>query len=562
MPSAATPQGGLWISTITYSQSGPPAWAEPGSTIPNDLTHHLVVLAVKGSRAAVCSSDTSIYPALVRATAGVFSPVDRISMESAFVGNQARAIWMNGVHAPTAVKPIAKTLMGSALEYAIDPLGDQSFHYSAMRSVVTINQSGQSTHRVVGVSPANARVWIGRPKDWNDFVSQLESVIDHASGTHSRTVVYDALAQAVSDFTAVTNPYAVAVVPPELLSENDVTDDKRQTAVAWAYDATLCNVRGGPTRVVMDVTFSGLPLGELTITIIPQADRHDLVGQWTAPSINPNLVLATKQDEARLDGLEHLIERGWISIYYESGHTLTQRHLFLPRFRDAPFPWAPPLDFTGYNVAAEKPEHDKAKPLVSCIAAFDKNGNRDVSLFAYVVEKMFKDRNGNSYGWLASDDGSMEFADFIHIDTVDQVVTLVHVKAASSNLPTREVSVSAYEVVVGQAIKNLRHLDHHNLADALNKGQHKKISRAVWYNGLRMINRKGIIQAARQLQPDYKRRLIVLQPQLTVNERTMCEKGSVPPGRIERLKLLSTLLNGARASAISVSADFECAVSL
>src|SRR3546814_3163205 len=38
----------------------------------------------------------------------------------------------------------------------------------------------------------------------------------------------------------------------------------------------------------------------------------------------------------------------------------------------------------------------------------------DDSLFAYVVKKVFSDSAGKPTGWLASDDGSMELADFIH----------------------------------------------------------------------------------------------------------------------------------------------------
>ncbi|KPF82326.1 hypothetical protein IP70_21755 [alpha proteobacterium AAP38] len=480
-------------------------------------------------------------------------------MESAFVGNQAKAIWMNGVHAPTAVKPSAKTLMGSALEYAIDPLGDQSFYYSAMRSTVTIDQGGQRTARIVGVSPANARIWIGRPKDWTAFVDELEALIDHAAGAHAGTNLFNALAQRVTDFATVGMPYSVVVLPPELLSENDVSAAQREMAVAWAYDAKLViNRVSAATNMVLAVSLQGLMLGELSITITPQADRHLVEGKWTRRVVDPNPEIAAKQNDARETGLEYLIELGWISIYYDSGHTLTQCQLFRPRFRDAPFDWGVSLDFTGYDVDVEKPEHDKAHPLIRCIAALDKNGKQDTSLFAYVVEQMFKDAKGNRYGWLASDDGSMEFADFVHIDPAAQVVTLVHVKAANSNVATREVSVSAYEIVVAQAIKNLRHLDHRHLADALHKGKHKKIARAVWHNGIRQTNRKGIISAARALRPDYKRRLIVLQPQLTDNEHMACLNGTATAGRIERLKLLSTLLNGARANANNVGAGFLC----
>jgi hypothetical protein len=558
VPSPATRQGGLWISTITYSQSAQPAWAATASGIPNDVSQHLVVCAVKGKRAAICASDTSLYPALVRAVLGEFSPINRADIDRAFVGNHAKAIWMNGVHAPTAVKPSAKILMGSTLEYAIDPLGDQSFYYSAMRSTVTINQSGLPTARVIGVSPANSRIWTGRPKDWKTFVNELEALIDHAAKAHKGTNLYNALAQTVNDFAQVGRPYSVVVLPPELLSEDEVSTEQRETAVTWAYGAKLHILEGAAKKMTLEVSLHGLLLGELLIQITPKHDKYLIKGKWIRECSDHNSEIATKQREAREAGLEYLIERSWISVYYDSGHTLTQSQLFLPRLRDAPFDWGDSYNLAGYDVDVEKPEHDKAKPLIDCIAAFDKNGKKDTSLFAFVVEKMFTDEKGKPYGWLASDDGSMEFADFVHIDPHKQVVTLVHVKAANSNNAAREVSVSAYEIVVSQAIKNLRHLDHHNLADALQKGQHKGIARAVWLDGVRQKNREGIIMSARALRPDYKRHIIVLQPQLTDNEYSLCHAGKAAPGRMERLKLLSTLLNGARANANNAGADFSC----
>ena len=97
---------------------------------------------------------------------------------------------------------------------------------------------------------------------------------------------------------------------------------------------------------------------------------------------------------------------------------------------------------------------------------------RDKSLFGLVVRHWPNlEERGEQTGWLVCDDGAMESADFIHLDEASEVpeLTLIHVKGSGSKVEERGISVSDYEVVVGQAVKNLRHLDRVHL-----KGQTDK----------------------------------------------------------------------------------------
>lgn len=558
MPLPAVRHGGLWITTITYRQVTTPAWAVPvvGAAAPQDIAEHLVVIACKGDRIAICGSDTAIYGALQRAMRPDFDILPHADMETAFVGAEAKAIWMSGVHAPIAVKPTAKTLMGEALEFALDPLGDQTFYFSAMRSRVAYPIGGVASEKVIGVAPGQGRVWVGRPRDWGAFVTELEAVMDHAAAPgRTRSDLFDALARTVP-FTGVGAPEAVAVAPPDLFSEAEVDPAARETAVRWAYDVRLACASTGPLALTLTADWLGVPLGDLAIDIIPGADSHELDGRWVTTPRHANPAIAADQDRMREEALRLVLEKGWLRIYFDTHEVLAGQRLFKPRFRDARFDYDP-RDFTGYDVDVEKPVHTKTYPLVRAIAGTDAIGNPDTSLFAWVVEKMFLDAHGVPYGWLASDDGSMEFADFVHIDDVNSVVTLVHVKAANSAVTPRNVSTSAFEIVVAQAIKNLRHLDHAHLHGALHRGRKKKIARAVWHNGIKKINRKGIIVAARDLPPGYTRRLVVLQPQLTETERLACENRTATPRRLDSKARLDSLLYGARLTAMAVGAEFE-----
>ena len=115
--------GALRTITIEYQHRSEPPWAPSG--IYTDLVHHLLVISVKGSLAAVSASEPAIRSRIDR-TLTAARPISRAEIESGFVGSETKALWLDGIHTRSDIKPDAKTLMGRALEFAIDPLGDQT----------------------------------------------------------------------------------------------------------------------------------------------------------------------------------------------------------------------------------------------------------------------------------------------------------------------------------------------------------------------------------------------------------------------------------------------------
>jgi hypothetical protein len=72
-------------------------------------------------------------------------------------------------------------------------------------------------------------------------------------------------------------------------------------------------------------------------------------------------------------------------------------------------------------------------------------------------------------------------ADFLHIETIGGKPTLsvIHVKAAGDESAGRGLSVSDYEIVTGQAVKNLRWVDRSALGDDLAKTLNSRIKEKV-----------------------------------------------------------------------------------
>jgi hypothetical protein len=161
------------------------------------------------------------------------------------------------------------------------------------------------------------------------------------------------------------------------------------------------------------------------------------------------------------------------------------------------FSW---VDFSEYDVTKEKPSRLDLNVI----------GEED-SLFCWVKNSWPLDGFGDSAGgWLACDDGSMEIADFIHLDdkSVPPKLSVIHIKASNSASPTRGVSVSDYEIVTSQAVKNFRYLDRTILTEGLESSVGKKVGKLVWYNRRpAKKGRTGMLKALQAIIFEWLRRL-------------------------------------------------------
>jgi hypothetical protein len=150
----------------------------------------------------------------------------------------------------------------------------------------------------------------------------------------------------------------------------------------------------------------------------------------------------------------------------------------------------------------------------------------------------------------------MEIADFICLEIDDPpCLTLIHVKAAKSDSVNRQISVSEYEVVSGQAVKNLRYLDQILISDGLEAGIGRQVGDLVWHNR-RRASRRSMIRELRDVGTDYNKKVVVLQPYVRkqVHDAARADMSSID-GR--RLRQLDTLLLGAQANIRSLGAEFQ-----
>lgn len=563
---------GPWVGGFIYRKAGRPAW---WSQAPEEWTRQLVLVAAKGDFGAVCASDGTIRDQFGPPE---FKHITRARMSEAFIGSRASTAWFNGIHAPTEVKPDAKMLSGQALEFTIDPLGDQTYYLSALRShpvipglsrpviasktptppKISLPKRTRPTSLSVGVAPGRSRVWLSAAASWAQFEERLDAVLSHiAVGAAQAPVAFGKLAQEADDGVVFADAYAIAFMPPELLDE-EISSDAETQRIA--------------ERLVHDVEFEVTPGRDGAFTARALVDGKALLATLTfkidrvASALSPSLAvdkipvgttdrMADRSEaNALFKALKRMGRSGDFRVYYDNQVTVAGSRVYQFTFEDQPFPWT--YDpFTGFDIHREKPwtidlripgtftakgRRKADRSLVEAVLAYD-----DKSLFDWV-------RREHQTGHLLCDDGAMEVADFVHLAD-DHTLTLIHVKGAGGKSRKTngrlQVSVADFEVVAAQAIKNLRHADGMVLTHRIKSRKARDMDAAIWLDGksardrgIKPAQAKATFVAALAKRPSRsKTRVIIVQPRLTKFEVDHC--GRHPnTERAARLNQLNSLM--------------------
>jgi hypothetical protein len=536
--SAVEHRGDLIVVFAHYRERRRTNWTLNSEVV--DEVNHLVLAATRGSHVALYFSDpqrrrscaNAIRKGLVQVADGL-SLVSPGILNAAFVSGRVTTLWLSGIHRRVSVKADNKVLSGLDLRDALDPLGDQTYHFTAARCAAT------GVGLTVGTSPDGSRVWAGATRRWENFEDATDALLARLDGVRSpKRMPLPVVAVAAGSLGEVANAFDVALVPPELNPDNVTVGSAERERLADIAEATSFEILN---RQGMDfsaaVRHGGHDLGDIEIAFDAQGvDRI----RWNVGGT----AAATEVQDRHAEVLAACRERSWLKVWYDSGHTLADGSLFEVRHRDLPFSGFEWIRFGTTDVTKEKPD-----PLAAI-------GTQD-SLFCW-VQRAWPPRSlgrARHRGWLACDDGAMEIADFIHLDMASRAptISLIHVKGAGSSSPNRPVSVSKYEVVVGQAVKNLRFLDRLFLDEGLRDGLKKRIGSLVWRSGKRST-RPAMLRAMASLGTIMNRRVVIVQPQLTRRAHDEARRKAKGP-EIARLRQLDTLLLGAENACRGLGAE-------
>lgn len=532
----AAPDGAF----VHYQDRHRPSWAPEGV---RDQVNYLAVVIVSGDWVAIHATEKSrrdsIAGALRKGELGALRMIPSAQLKAAFIRGKARTLWLRGTHRSTSSKPDTKVIGGRDLSAALDPIGDQTYAYSAARCEPENDAIGS----VMGVAVNKSSLWVGPSADWDEFeatvIATLEALEASAGLAHEPLPV---LADAANNLTGVEQAYDLSITPPEMLQMGPVLDPSGAEVLAQmellAFDTTFTLSGAAGTKIEAEVLRQGHALGSVEVEF---RDGADEIETFISGSAQPGRESEFTDVLGALRNPENLI------VHFDSGHTVQDGQAFSVRHRDLPFEgwaWVP---FGGqWEVAREKPPQGTAI------------GSGDRSLFSWVLDQW---PNGaglpGAQGWLACDDRPGETADFIQIDESEgaPILTLIHAKGAGSDSAGRELAVVPYETVSAQAIKNLRHIDAKLAAGTMvGAGIPNGFSLHAWHEG-QPVTRADFIARLDALGANFRRRVVILQPHVRRDLLEEVRSGGVTHAQFPRLRQLDTLLHAVAADCRSVGAD-------
>ncbi len=555
---------GYHSSALQYSEARRPAWYLEDDL--KDRLNHVVVISGRDKLVSVTFSDPTARNLIVKeikiTSKGAFGKLSLLSStetEKALVESEVRTLWLSGTHRQSVIKPDSKQLSGLELESAIDPLDDQSYYFSSIRSTVDDNGLAvEGQNAVVGTSPKHGRFWISPTRSWDDFSERMDALLEYVSsklrGAIEAKKPLAMLAKPINSLDGVEIPYGVTLIVPEAQLADLPNDDDEKWFQQFA-DAVMfeLDTADGSPNFEADVFWGDEKLGRLAYEFV-ESDGIDIgllikVLNWPG------------EEERDIAFRNICTQTSNTTVYFDTGHTFSRGHIYETKFRDPKF-----RNWMWVEMASDNTEFGKEKPNKVNSIAFDAariGAADDKSLFGLMARHWpnLKDRE-NATGWLVCDDGAMESADFIHIDDKSETpkISLIHVKGSGNKKNNRKLSVSDYEVVIGQAVKNVRYLDQQNLHDKLAGNVDVRLLNAVWKDGVRQVDRSDVLEVIKSLGSRYETEVFVLQPRVrkSVLEKTLDKitKGDQTSSDVLRLKQLDVLLQAAAISCFSVNANF------
>lgn len=494
------------VKITPYTIMKPPSWAKDINL--KDLEHHVFVSFIVENNLAFYFSEKgkkdtvreyfgksrlpSIHPIPISKLNGNFINEDEIKM-----------LWLSGIHGKDNFKADSKVLGGKSVADTLDPLIDQSYMMSAVRTDIDSDNSKSS----LGINPFKSSIWRGPCNDWQTFENRVVNILDTLSinNVESENPI-GILSYPIQSPKDLKKPYDFSLVDYDFISE-DNGQRKIDLLRKLQYNYHVELIDGFcESDISLDVFYLGGKIGHLRVKVeVDDYKAHFKIKSEDA--IN----------QKRLNTYKRIFDHPeLIKCWFESGHAIVNGMVFRTGYQDVEynkFIWA---DFEAYNITKEKPGDNPHNPEL-------KNIGKEKSLFCWIQKRW----SGNwltidefnttekPKGWLYCDDGSGEKADFIHyVQHGDlHLISLIHVKAAKSSNPSRRISVGAHDIVLNQAIKNLRYTTRKTLVEDLKARYDSSSHKGCWFNGNEIGPQFFFDELLTLKENKYvKTRVIVIQP--------------------------------------------------
>lgn len=527
------------IEAFAYRTTRTPSWAKRGSDFTTTIDELTVALQRNDLVAVHCPRNQ--VDALQRWLDGnprpAFRRVPGAMLQEAFLQGEARGLWLRGTHRRQTTKADTKNLSGLSLADALNPFEDSSFSLTSGRSSVPNAPPTAALTGVVGTTPRKAWVWNSRTDSLATFVSIAREalvLVADVMANPTNVLPFPELAVEVNSLTGVHAAYDAYISEPEELAQlPDFSDDA--LVRAESLRDVLVDVIGDPTGPAFTVSVGpgGAEVARIRCRPTFVRDKVLIDVGFAQPPSDP---VAAAPIRDALDNGE------LVNVYYESGHVLARGSLTHVNHEHRPFRGWSFESFAGFDAEREKPSRSTPQDIHDAIGT-----QGDDSIFGWLTGRF-------SGGHLTCDDGSNEVADFVHLAD-SGLLTLVHVKSALASA-RRRVAAGAYELVVSQAVKNLRYVNADRLLTAL-RAPHMPRP-ATWRDGVRTNDRQDMIDALVRRPASAEAQVVIVQPHHTWSMHqalaSLASSGATSTDLL-RFKLIETMLNSARGAAVGLGGE-------
>lgn len=407
------------------------------------------------------------------------SPISINHLNSNFINeDKVKMLWLSGIHGKNNFKADSKVLGGDSVADTLDPLIDQSYMMSAVRTELWKTDSKTT----VGINPFKSSIWRGPCNNWKTFEIRVIEILDLLYSNQNQTSnPISILSYPIASCSDLDNPYDFSLIDYEFFPEED-GQRRKELLRRLHYDYSVeLKSTFNKSDVLIDIYHKNKKVGDILVEPI----ISDYKVSFKIKAENVSNKRDKKSREYFNDYKKVFNYPEIIKCWFESGHAIINGMVFKTGYQDVEynrFLWA---DYEDYNVKKEKPGLDPKKPNL-------KNIGNEKSLFCWVKncwsgewlhQNEFNTTEKPS-GWLYCDDGAGEKADFIHYVQYKgfHLISLIHIKAAKSDSKKRLISVGAHDVVLNQGVKNLRYCTRKTLVTDLKERLGGSVEKECWFN--------------------------------------------------------------------------------
>lgn len=252
-----------------------------------------------------------------------------------------KMLWLMGTHGRESFKADSKVLGGESVADTLNPLEDQSFVMSAIRT------SLDGTEKTIGLNPFKSSLWRGPCKDWKTFEDRVIEIIDTIDNNKNEIEnPISILAIPVADIEGVSNVYDLSFLDPEFY-RNDLSESKFEKlhTIKNTYSFKILDTLNSP-NINLEVFKDLLSIGEVKISpkILDYTVEFEVIEK-----------IPRKGRRSDIEYFSNIFKYSeLIKCWYESGHAIINSRVFKTEYRDVAynnFIWA---DFEGFDIESPR----------------------------------------------------------------------------------------------------------------------------------------------------------------------------------------------------------------